>query len=214
VSELTLQSESLQFRYPGGELLEFPAMQLGQAESLLLMGPSGSGKSTWIQLLSGLLRAQKGKVQLLGQNIADLSARKLDQFRARHLGIIFQQARFIPSLNADENLNLARNLAGNSASSQQNSMLLDGLGISKLISKRPSQMSVGEKQRLSIARALVNHPSLLIADEPSASLDDANCERVIDLLQQKAVENNCSLLIVTHDSRLQTRFSNRIELSA
>lgn len=189
-------------------------MQLGQAESLLLMGPSGSGKSTWIQLLSGLLRAQKGKVQLLGQNIADLSARKLDQFRARHLGIIFQQARFIPSLNADENLNLARNLAGNSASSQQNSMLLDGLGISKLISKRPSQMSVGEKQRLSIARALVNHPSLLIADEPSASLDDANCERVIDLLQQKAVENNCSLLIVTHDSRLQTRFSNRIELSA
>lgn len=136
----------------------------------------------------------------------------MDRFRGQNIGMVFQQAQFIRSISVMQNLQLARTLAGLPTDLQLATELLTELGIADKQDKLPAQLSVGEKQRASIARALMTNPKMVLADEPTSALDDENCHVVAELLEQSVLGRNASLIIVTHDKRLKDRFSNSIEI--
>jgi putative ABC transport system ATP-binding protein len=181
-----------------------------KGESIFLHGPSGAGKSTLLNLLGGVLVPQQGEVEILGQNLSQLSAKQRDQFRAKHLGYVFQQFNLIPYLSAIDNIKLAAFFAkfNNQHSVEQ---MLDRLHIDSSLFHCPtSQLSLGQQQRVAIARALVNQPEVLIVDEPTSSLDAANSNAFIELLMQTVSETKTSLIFVSHDLSLAEHFS-RIE---
>jgi putative ABC transport system ATP-binding protein len=182
-------------------------MECAEGNVLLITGGSGVGKTTLLHLLAGLLKPSGGEVQVAGTAIQSLKPAAMDAFRGKHIGIIYQQSHFIAALSVKENLLLAK---------KDNTRLLEisgKLGIQPLLHKKPAQLSQGEQQRASITRALIQSPQLLLADEPTASLDDDNCIAVAKLLAAQAAEQKAALLIVTHDNRLKQLFANHITLS-
>jgi len=211
---MSLQTAHLQYQYPGGTPLSFPDIQLEENSNLLILGASGIGKSTLLHLLGGLLKPTSGEVSVKGQNLNKLSEKKLDKFRGKNIGLIFQRSIFIKALNTGSNLMLAQKLAGNPMDSKSAKQLLVKLNISDKWNKLPLQLSIGEQQRLSIARALINKPALILADEPTSALDDQNAKQVSELLKLTADEAGANLVIVTHDQRLKNEFTNHLELSA
>ena len=144
--------------------------------------------------------------------MSELSAGQLDRFRGRNIGIVFQQSHFVRSLTLEENLGLAQRLAGLPVNHSRISSILAQLNLAHKLRVKPDALSIGEQQRAAIARAVLNQPALILADEPTSALDDANTEQVIQLLQEQAASVNATLLIVTHDNRLKTRFEQQIQL--
>ncbi len=207
-----LHTQDLTFAYPKSETLQFPDIICGKDDHLLLLGPSGSGKTTLLHLLGGLLSPRSGRIDIDGINMASLSASSLDKFRGQNIGIIFQKPHFLRALTVEENLTATRRMARLEANAQQIRDLLERLGVGHKIKEKPDRLSVGEQQRVAIARALVNDPKILLADEPTSALDDTNCEKVTELLTQRAQEVGANLLIVTHDNRLKDLFANQIHL--
>jgi ABC-type lipoprotein export system ATPase subunit len=205
-------TENLSFSYGDGVSFSFPDVAVASGESLLITGGSGKGKTTLLHLLGGLLRPQAGNVAIEETNITALSDKKLDRFRGQNIGLVLQQAYFVASLNVLENVVLASWLATGSKVTDKAKELLKQLDLIDHIHKLPSQLSVGQQQRVSIARALINQPKLLLADEPTSSLDDENAHRVADMLTQLAKSYGTALIIVTHDQRLKNLFSNQISL--
>ena len=200
-----LYTRNLAYAYPNGRTLRFPDMECGEGNVLLISGGSGVGKTTLLHLLAGLLKPSGGEVQVAGTAIQSLKPAAMDAFRGKHIGIIYQQSQFIAALSVKENLLLA-----GKARLQE---ISEKLGIQSLLHKKPAQLSQGEQQRASITRALLQSPQLLLADEPTASLDDDNCIAVAKLLAAQAAEQKAALLIVTHDNRLKQLFANHITLS-
>lgn len=200
-----LYTRNLAYAYPNGRTLRFPDMECGEGNVLLITGGSGVGKTTLLHLLAGLLKPSGGEVQVAGTAIQSLKPAAMDAFRGKHIGIIYQQSHFIAALSVKENLLLA-----GKARLQE---ISEKLGIQSLLHKKPAQLSQGEQQRASITRALLQSPQLLLADEPTASLDDDNCIAVAKLLAAQAAEQKAALLIVTHDNRLKQLFANHITLS-
>ncbi|WP_028298123.1 ABC transporter ATP-binding protein [Olivibacter sitiensis] len=193
--------------------LAFPDGQSTPALPLLITGPSGAGKSTLLHLIAGILRPVSGEVLVNGQNLSNMGQQRLDRFRGREIGLILQNAHFFPALSVMDNLLLAPYFNGRKV---DKSLVLDlaaRLHIKHLLHQRVTRISVGEQQRVCIARALVNEPSVLLADEPTSSLDDENCQAVLQLLMEQAQLSNASLVVVTHDNRLKSAFSNMIQLS-
>jgi ABC-type lipoprotein export system ATPase subunit len=141
-----------------------------------------------------------------------LRGHALDTFRGKHIGIIFQKPHFIRSLSALENLLLTQTLSGNKSDKAKALNLLDRLAIAHKAHQKTHMMSIGEQQRLAIARALVNAPAVILADEPSSALDDHNCQQMIDLLLQVANDGNANLIVVTHDSRIKSMIEKKIFL--
>jgi putative ABC transport system ATP-binding protein len=137
----------------------------------------------------------------------------LDAFRGKHIGIIFQQSHLIKSLNVEENLEAAQYLSGEKQNSEKVKTILERLNLGAKLKAKPSKLSQGEQQRVAIARALVNSPQLILADEPTSSLDDINCTEVVNLLLEQSKESGATLIIVTHDGRLKSMFENKIELT-
>ncbi len=211
---MSLQTTHLQYQYPSGNPLNFPDIQLGEKEDLLILGSSGVGKSTLLHLLGGLLRPSQGEIIIQSQKLAQLNEKKLDKFRGKNIGIIFQRPIFIKALSVGQNLLLAQKMAGIKTNAEKARQLLQKLNIGDKWNKLPANLSIGEQQRLGIARALINQPALILADEPTSALDDHNAHQVSQLLQLTASEANANLLIVTHDQRLKNIFSNHIELTA
>lgn len=209
-SKRMLQTNQLNFSYDKKNQFQFPDIKCGAGENWLLLGQSGSGKTTLLHLLAGLLHPTSGKVEIGGTDTSTLSAGELDRFRGNKIGIVFQKPHFIKSLTVGENLALAQKLAGQPVDNQRIMDLLARLNIGEKINKKPQNLSQGEQQRASIARAVINRPALILADEPTSALDDLNTKEVIDLLEEQAAEVNATLLIVTHDSRLKDRMENRI----
>ncbi|MFC4817465.1 ABC transporter ATP-binding protein [Flavobacterium sp. GCM10023249] len=206
-------TKNLSFSYKNEIRFEFPDIVCNASESVLITGNSGVGKTTLLHLLGGLLRPESGEILFDNVNINPLSEKQLDAFRGKNIGIVLQQNHFVESISVLENVMLASWLATGKNEKEKAKSLLAHLHLEKQERKLPSQLSVGQQQRVSIARALINNPKVLLADEPTSSLDDANTFKVADLLGNLAKEYNTALIIVTHDSRLKQRFTNQIALS-
>lgn len=208
-----LQTNNLTFFYNKETQFTFPELKCNASDTLLITGNSGKGKTTLLHLLAGLQRPKSGEIVIENIDISKISDKKLDQFRGKNIGLILQQSYFIASLSVLENVVLSSWLAtGNQAIDKAQQLLLE-LDLDSQKHKLPSQLSIGQQQRVSIARALINEPKLLLADEPTSSLDDLNAFKVADLLEKLSKEYNAALVIVTHDSRLKDKFYNQINLN-
>ena len=178
----------LRYRYAQGAELVFDDLQLPAGAHLLLRGASGSGKSTLLALMAGLLSPSAGQVVMAGVALQLLSARQLDAWRGEHLGFVPQRLHLSAALSVADNLALPQLCAGLPPRPTRVAELLERLGLTALSQRLPHQLSVGQGQRVALARALMRRPRILLADEPSASLDDANTAQVLDLLLQAATE--------------------------
>ncbi len=207
-----LESKDLRFSYNRNTPLYFPDIRCKKGEHWLILGESGSGKTTLLHLLAGLRKADDGSIMIDGNDIIKMSEHTLDIFRGQNIGIVFQQPHFVKALNIAQNLELAQTLAGLNSDPTRIHDILHRLKIAHKSTDRPHRLSVGEQQRASIARALVNNPKLILADEPTSALDDFHCAEVINLLREQAAADDITLLIVTHDSRLKEVFEKTIHL--
>ena len=207
-----LSTKDLSFNYPQGATFSFPNLNITEGQSLLVLGKSGSGKTTLLHLLAGLMNPADGLVEISGVNLVELNGSKRDKFRGENIGIVFQSAQFVHSITVFQNLSLARSLAGLSANNELAESLLNELGITHRMHAKPSDLSIGERQRASIARALVTNPKVVLADEPTSALDDENAALVANLLQRTVTGHGAALIVVTHDQRLKNRFQNSITL--
>lgn len=208
-----IQTESLSFSYNSDTFFSFPNIKNNVSETLLITGNSGKGKTTLLHLLGGLLRPSSGTISIEETTISSLSEKELDRFRGKNIGLVLQQSHFVASLNVLENVVLASWLATGKKATEKAKSLLKELDLENQMYKLPSNLSVGQQQRVSIARALINEPKLLLADEPTSSLDDENAFKVADLLAKLSKEYKASLIIVTHDHRLKDKFSNQLNLN-
>ena len=207
-----LKSESIIFNYNGGAKFSFPDIQLEEGGSLLVLGDSGIGKTTFIQILAGLLKAESGKIELGNTNYNKLSSKEMDQFRGKNIGMIFQKPHFVRNLNILENLLLSLYLSEKKQDKKRVIQLLKEIGLGGKLESMPNELSQGEQQRVAIALAVIKKPDLILADEPTSSLDDANCKKIITLLKEQADKTKSKLIIITHDSRIKSQFNKSITL--
>lgn len=206
-----IKTEGVEFNYDNQVFFKFQDINLKSSENLLIIGSSGIGKTTLLHLLAGLLESSSGSIKLFEKELSDLSSHQLDKFRKNNIGIVFQRPHFVNSLTVKENLQLAQYIA-NKKDNNRIENILKNLNIFDKSDKKTNQLSQGEKQRASIALAIVNSPKLILADEPTSSLDDINCDNVIKLLKKQATDFGAQLIVITHDSRLKKHFKNSIEL--
>ena len=199
-------------RYPGGEAIAFTDLDIASGQHTLILGNSGSGKTTLLHILSGLLRPTAGSVKIDGQELYSLPPRKLDTYRGQRIGLIFQEAHLVKSLTVKENMQIAQRFAGARVDNHRIDEVLALLELDHKSGSYPSKLSRGQMQRASIARAVVNHPAILVADEPTASLDDLNTDRVLELLLTQASQHGATLIIATHDKRVKTRFEHTYQV--
>jgi putative ABC transport system ATP-binding protein len=189
-----------------------PDLYCEAGSTILITGDSGKGKTTYLHILGGLLQPTTGTIEINKENMLALSEKKLDKFRGKNIGIVFQKSHFVSALTVLENLEMASWLATGKKNTARAKRLLEQLDVANQANKLPSQLSIGQQQRVSIARALMNEPKVLLADEPTSSLDDKNAEKVIELLTSLSKEYKAALVIVTHDSRIKEKFINKITL--
>ena len=204
-------TKEVEFNYDNQIFFKFQDIDLKSNENLLIIGNSGVGKTTLMHLLAGLLKSNSGSIKLFDQELSQLSSHQLDIFRKNNIGIVFQRSHFVNSLTVKENLQLAQYIANKNDNNRIES-ILKNLNIFDKSNKKTNQLSQGEKQRASIALAIVNSPKLILADEPTSSLDDTNCSKVIKLLKKQATDFGAQLIVITHDSRLKKHFKKSIEL--
>lgn len=207
-----LKTQSIAFTYDGSHQFRFPDIQLQKGENLLVLGESGIGKTTLIQILAGLLHPIQGSVELNGTNFQDLSSKNLDLFRGKHIGMVFQRPHFVRNLSILDNLLLSLYLSKNKQDKKRATQLLEQIGLGDKLDSKPDQLSQGEQQRASIALAVIKNPDFILADEPTSSLDDTNCQKIANLLKEQAVSTNAQLIIITHDQRLKSQFNKSITL--
>jgi len=204
----------IEHRFATTLAVRVPAWTSAPGERWLLAGPSGSGKSTLLHLLAGLLRPSQGSVVVGGQNIAELSDSALDRWRGRHVGFVPQRLHLLASLSVLDNLLLAQYLAGAPSDPTAARAVLAALGVGDLALRMPVTLSQGQAQRVAIARAAINRPALLLADEPTAALDDANALAAAGLLAAQADAVGATLVVASHDGRIRDAFTRRYDLEA
>ena len=206
-----IKTKEIKFNYDNQVFFNFSDINLKSGENLLILGDSGIGKTTLLHILSGLLKTNSGSIELFGKEITQFSSFQLDRFRRDNIGVVFQKPHFINSLTVKENLQLAQYIA-NKKDNERIDNVLKKLNIFKKLNKKTNELSQGEKQRVSIALAIVNSPKLILADEPTSSLDDDNTFNVIKLLKKQASDFGAQLIVITHDKRLKQHFKKHIEL--
>jgi len=219
-----LSLEHLRFGYaPDQTIIDIESFDIASGESVFLRGPSGSGKSTLLGLIGGVLSPQAGRLSICGTELTKTSSAQRDKVRADHLGIIFQQFNLLPYLGVIQNCILPcrfsarrreRAIKADGSVKASASKLIRGLGLSNDLLERPvGELSVGQQQRVAVARALIGGPDLIIADEPTSALDHDNRDRFIELLNQSREEFGSALLFVSHDQTLATHFDRSVSLS-
>lgn len=207
-----LLTKDLKFEYSPQVKFSFPDLACNLGESLVISGDSGTGKTTLLHILGGLIKPQSGKVLLNDTEVSLLEGSALDRFRGKNISIIFQKMHFISSISVIDNILLAQWLGTDVKEKEKAIEILDRLQIADQRDKNIKELSQGQQQRVAIARALINQPSLILADEPTSSLDNKNAEIVERLLRESTQEMNAALVMVTHDQRLKQNAKNLIEL--
>lgn len=199
-----LQISRLNFRYPQARTAQLAVAEfsLAAGQHAILLGPSGCGKSTLLHLLAAILTPQAGTLRVANTDLSTLTPRAADAWRGKTIGFLPQKLALVPSLSARQNLLLAAYAKGQHGDVARSLALLDALGLAGKADAKPHQLSQGQQQRVAIARALFNRPQLLLADEPTANLDDAACAAAIVLLTRHADDIGASLVIATHDARV------------
>jgi putative ABC transport system ATP-binding protein len=199
-----IHTQQLAFHYPGGVALTFTDVELPQGGALVLRGNSGSGKSTFLALAAGLLTATQGRIEVAGQDPAKLSATQRDAWRGRTVGFLPQRLHLSDALTVFDNLALAYFAIGQPTDKVQILRSLDALGVADLAQRKPHALSGGQAQRVALARAVLMQPRVILADEPTASLDDDAAQSAITLLAQAARRCQATLVVATHDARVQS----------
>jgi len=222
--ELIVEMKDVHFSYLGAKprrnvrpVLHIPHWQVAAGQQLFIQGPSGCGKTTLLNLLTGMLTPDSGSICLLNENLATMSGHQRDRFRARHIGVVFQQFNLISYLSVADNIRLAAHFGepqqkgqGKLADSKI-AALLDQLHMpASLLTQRADSLSVGQQQRVAIARALINEPEILVVDEPTSALDSAASDAFMTLLLDVSRSNNSTLLFVSHDQRLAANFDKSV----
>jgi putative ABC transport system ATP-binding protein len=205
---LKLKDVKKSFREPGGgvlPVLRIVDFELKPAEQMALVGESGGGKTTLLNVIAGITQPDSGSVQIDNVEITRLSEPARDRFRAERIGIVFQTFNLLPAFSALENVLLGMSFSGK-ADQAFAKKLLEQVGLSHRLSHRPPQLSVGEQQRVAVARALANKPKLMLADEPTASVDTAHQQNILSLLRSACEEFKVSLLLVTHSPEVAAQF--------
>lgn len=203
------------FPLPGGEaitVLDIDRFTLDEGEQASLEGRSGSGKSTLLNVISGILRPDGGRVAIDGIDLARLDEAARDRVRADKLGMVFQSFNLLPGFTALENVLVAMSFGSGRPDRGRAEGLLGGVGLSHRLHHRPSHLSIGEQQRVAVARALANRPRAILADEPTASIDPAHQQQVIDLLRETCRSQGVALLIVTHSPEVASQFERRVRI--
>ena len=204
--------QNLTHAYAGREVLRVDEWRAEQGAQWLMLGPSGSGKSTLLHVLAGILRPASGQAVVAEQDLGALSEAALDRFRGKHIGIVLQRLHLIDSLSVLNNLLLAQYMAGAKQDAARVREVLASLDLADKAGAMPHELSHGQAQRVAVARAVVNKPKLLLADEPTSNLDDVRCMQVLDLLLDQARACGATLVIATHDQRIKSRVANHYEL--
>ncbi len=197
-----IESSGLAYRYPGGAMLRFPDVAVPQGTVLLLSGPSGCGKSTWLALVAALMRPTEGELQVAGQALNALKNSAADAWRARAVGFLPQKLHLSAALSVQQNLAMAQWASGVPEDAVRIRDALTKLGVAELATRLPSQLSGGQAQRVALARAVLQQPQVILADEPTASLDDAAAADAVGLLLATAQAQGATLVIATHDARV------------
>jgi ABC-type lipoprotein export system ATPase subunit len=202
----------LAHRYGAVEALRLPDWKVAQGERWLVLGPSGCGKTTLLHVIAGLVRPSEGEVEVSGEHLGRLEGARLDRWRATTVGIVLQALHLVKHLSVRDNLRLAQYLAQVPQDDARINDILGALGVGEKAARRPTELSQGEQQRVAIARAVVNRPKLLLADEPTANLDDGAAVKVVDLLSEQAARHGATLVVATHDARVKGKFRERLTL--
>ncbi len=209
-----IKIEGLHFGYTNHKILSIPQLEVKDDEHLMILGNSGSGKTTMLHILGGLLAPNEGKVVIGQSDIYQLSSAQRDKYRGQNIGLIFQKPHLISALTVQDNLLLAQYLSGTAQDKGRVKEVLAELDISDKAQEKVKSLSQGQQQRVTIARALINRPRVILADEPTASLDDENAVRVIQMLKSNAARYSAALVIATHDQRVKEEFDVQLNLSS
>ncbi|MGD7034458.1 ABC transporter ATP-binding protein [Methylotuvimicrobium buryatense] len=211
---LDLQNVSFSWHKRHAPVLKIAEWRVEPGRRIFLHGASGSGKSTLLSLISGILVPTSGQIKILGTDLARIGGMARDRFRARHIGVIFQQFNLLPYLSVEANIELAVKFGHRPILNKDSiAELTDRLGLDRSILKRKaSQLSVGQQQRVAVARALINHPELIIADEPTSSLDSDTRDEFMRVLLESAALNRTTVIFVSHDKSLGHYFDQEISL--
>ena len=213
---LVLKDVRKTYREPGGArlpVLGISRFSVADAEQVALVGASGGGKTTLLNVIAGITLPDSGLVEVDGVDLAALPEHQRDRFRAQKIGIVFQTFNLLAAFSALENVMLGMSFAGSRPDWKRGRELLDQVGLTQRLDHRPGELSVGEQQRVAVARALANRPKLLLADEPTASVDLVNQEKLLALIRQACTENRVALLMVTHAPDVAAQFSRVERLS-
>lgn len=213
---LLLENVKKAYREPNGDrlpILDIPHMEVATGEQVVVRGRSGCGKTTLLHAIAGLTSIDAGSIRLRDVHIGKLSEAGRDRFRARHIGYVFQTFNLLVGFTALENVLLGMTFTGQRKDARRAKKLLEQVGLGHRVGHKPSALSVGEQQRVAVARALANRPNLLLADEPTANIDSGHQRQVVDLLRDVCHREEVSLLLVTHADDVSEQFDRVIHLA-
>lgn len=206
---LQLANVTKTFAQPGGgrmTILDIERLEVSTGEQMALVGRSGCGKTTLLHVISGIIKPDQGEVTIDGHDITKMSESMRDRFRARNVGYVFQTFNLLPGFSALENVMLGMSFGGSRSDTSRAKSLLERVGLGHRLKHKPTMMSVGEQQRVAVARSLANRPKLLLADEPTANVDPAHQQQIVDLVRETCEEEKVSLLVVTHTPEVSAQF--------
>ncbi len=194
------------------QILDIAELDIAQGEQVVLRGESGGGKTTLLHIISGIVTADSGSIRLDGTELTEFSESRRDRIRADKMGYVFQTFNLLPAFTALENVRLGMTFARKKLTAERGKELLKKVGLSDRMHYLPSQLSVGQQQRVAVARALANKPRLLLADEPTANVDPSNQKRIIDLIKEVCREESVAILLVTHSDEIANQFERVVRL--
>src|SRR3990172_9894144 len=210
---LLVENVKKSYREPNGEwlpILHVPRLELAAGEQMVIRGRSGGGRTSLLNVIAGLATVDEGQILINTTDVTRLPEAVRDRFRARHIGFVFQTFNLLAGFSALENVLLGMTFTGQQNDANRARELLGRVGLGHRLSHKPAALSVGEQQRVAVARALVNRPVLLLADEPTANIDPAHQQQVIDLLREVCRAENVAMLLVTHADEVANQFA-RVE---